>query len=714
MKNILKKGICAFLALLMSFGSALQIFAMELSEVPEEEIIAEGSCGENLLWKLCSSGRLTITGTGEMTNWNDEYSVPWSTYREQIKEVFIGEGITTIGDYSFKLCTNLTDVSIPESIVTIRGRAFYGCSSLESLDLSGGITTIEDKAFKDCTGLKNIVLPENLVTLGHGIFSGCSNLRSIVIPASVTKMQDYLFYCCSKLSEVVFLGDAPSMKSSVFYAVNAAVYYPCDNSTWNDSNMKNYGGTLIWKEKHNFGTVESVTEPTCTERGYTTYICRCGKTYDDNYVNAVGHSFQNGVCKICGAHTSEWDTDGDGALEILAIGNSFTVDALTYAYEIAVDLGIDDIVIGQLTIGGSGLSDHAANAAGDLAKYRYRCNVNGDLSDTASHEYKISTALEERSWDYIILQQRYYYSGVESTYNEDLTNLAEYLKERFDAELVWHMTWAVRRDAVDDMYNNDQMTMYNAIVSCVKNKVLTNGCFDTVIPSGTALQNSRTSLLGDTDTRDGYHMSYGYGRYLVGLMFIKAITGINIEGIAYAPSGVDDEKKAVAVESVNNAFSTPFAVTNSAYGHTHYITSAVTAPTCFEQGFTNYTCSLCGYSYKDSYTAALGHNFGEWETVTAPTAENPGEEKRACSACETVETREIPAFGYTLADINIDGSVNVFDAYYARLVAAKLIQPTEKQLEYGDVDGDGRITALDANIIRKFAAKIITELPVAK
>ncbi|MBQ2898872.1 MAG: dockerin type I repeat-containing protein, partial [Oscillospiraceae bacterium] len=65
-------------------------------------------------------------------------------------------------------------------------------------------------------------------------------------------------------------------------------------------------------------------------------------------------------------------------------------------------------------------------------------------------------------------------------------------------------------------------------------------------------------------------------------------------------------------------------------------------------------------------------------------------------------------------DINLDGSVDVKDAYYARLVAAKLIRPTEQQILLGDVDLDGRITALDANIIRKFAVKIITEIPVKK
>jgi len=63
-------------------------------------------------------------------------------------------------------------------------------------------------------------------------------------------------------------------------------------------------------------------------------------------------------------------------------------------------------------------------------------------------------------------------------------------------------------------------------------------------------------------------------------------------------------------------------------------------------------------------------------------------------------------------DINLDGSVNVKDAYYARLVAGKLIKPTDEQILLGDVDLDGRITAIDANVIRKFAVKIIKQLPV--
>ncbi len=63
-------------------------------------------------------------------------------------------------------------------------------------------------------------------------------------------------------------------------------------------------------------------------------------------------------------------------------------------------------------------------------------------------------------------------------------------------------------------------------------------------------------------------------------------------------------------------------------------------------------------------------------------------------------------------DLNGDNEVNIKDAYLARLIAAKLIKPTDEQLLLGDVDLDGKITAIDANLIRKYVVKLIDSLPI--
>ena len=56
--------------------------------------------------------------------------------------------------------------------------------------------------------------------------------------------------------------------------------------------------------EHDYDAV--VTEPTCTEQGYTTYTCECGDSYVEDYVAATGHTYENGVCTGCGATVSPY------------------------------------------------------------------------------------------------------------------------------------------------------------------------------------------------------------------------------------------------------------------------------------------------------------------------------------------------------------------------------------------------------------------------
>ena len=73
-----------------------------------------GTCGKNLKWKLTSEGVLTITGTGEMTDYSNSDRSPW--YGQNIKRIIIEDGVSTIGKDAFSLCGNLTSVTIPNSV----------------------------------------------------------------------------------------------------------------------------------------------------------------------------------------------------------------------------------------------------------------------------------------------------------------------------------------------------------------------------------------------------------------------------------------------------------------------------------------------------------------------------------------------------------------------------------------------------------------------
>ncbi len=273
------------------------------------------------------------------------------------------------------------------------------------------------------------------------------------------------------------------------------------------------------------------------------------------------------TANISAADTT-WDVDGDGTLSILCIGNSFSVDAMEHIPQIAKNLGITSIQLGNLYIGSCALATHWTNASGDKAAYTYYQNTGGSWSTTAN--YKMSTALTSRSWDYVSMQQASPKSGQADTYDSSLTNLISYVKGKLTnsaTKLIWHMTWAYQANSTKAEfadYGKNQTTMYNAIVSAVQSKIVSNSDFAFVVPSGTAIQNSRSSLIRDNLCRDGYHLNKNIGRYIAGLTFVKSL-GIDISGVTWVTGSIPVAYRKIAIESATNAVATPFSVTQSAY-----------------------------------------------------------------------------------------------------------------------------------------------------
>ena len=258
----------------------------------------------------------------------------------------------------------------------------------------------------------------------------------------------------------------------------------------------------------------------------------------------------------------------DKDIRILAIGNSFSVDAMEYLYGILEDAGYEEIVLGNIYKGGCSLEQHCTRFENDNGNdYTYYKNTDGQWTETSGCYPR--SVLQEEEWDYITMQQVSGKSGQSDTYEPYLSDLLEIVSLYSpDSKLVWHMTWAYQSTSTHSdfkNYDSDQMTMYNAIVNTVKSVILPK--FAKVIPNGTAVQNLRTSYIGDNLTRDGYHMSYDKGRYLTALTFAKAITGCDLSSVTYTPSGYVYADKDIAAmkEAADNACNTLFAVTTSSY-----------------------------------------------------------------------------------------------------------------------------------------------------
>ena len=259
------------------------------------------------------------------------------------------------------------------------------------------------------------------------------------------------------------------------------------------------------------------------------------------------------------------------SLKILAIGNSFSEDAMKHLYNIAAALGYEDVVLGNMFIGGGTLAQHRQYAE-DNTSYTLQKIVKGVRTN---YTRSLKNGIQNEAWDFITLQQGSGSSGLAETYG-DLDWLVDYIKTNKtnpDARIGWHMTWAYQQDSTHNefgKYNRDQLTMYHGILNAVQTKVLANPDIDFVIPAGTAVQNMRTSYVGDTLTRDGYHMSYNLGRYIVGLTWFKTIIGQPIDTITWLP---DDSQGAAfpasylpaVIEAVNNACANQYEITPSSY-----------------------------------------------------------------------------------------------------------------------------------------------------
>ena len=109
------------------------------------------------------------------------------------------------------------------------------------------------------------------------------------------------------------------------------------------------------------------------------------------------------------------------------------------------------------------------------------------------------------------------------------------------------------------------MMMYGAILSTVKEVILSRGDFDGVIPVGTAIQNLRTSVYGDTVTRDGYHLSHDAGRYVAALTWAGALNGTNPKDVAWFPPKYEwtETQLAAIKEAAANALKKPYKITEA-------------------------------------------------------------------------------------------------------------------------------------------------------
>ena len=180
----------------------------------------------DVTWNLSDDGTLTISGTGNMENYHyyssssTTINSPWYSERNKIKKVVIKKGVTSIGDYAFANCTNLSSVTIVNSVSSIGNNAFACCSSLTSVILSNSVSSIGENAFNNCSNLTSITLPNTVTSIGEACFSYCNSLISFVIPKSVKTIGADMFRECSDLTSITIPEGVQSIGDRAFLGCN--------------------------------------------------------------------------------------------------------------------------------------------------------------------------------------------------------------------------------------------------------------------------------------------------------------------------------------------------------------------------------------------------------------------------------------------------------------------------------------------------------------
>ena len=164
----------------LSIVLALSVFCAFVPLVASAE--TSGTCGKNLTWILDDYGTLTISGTGNMENWNlssgEKKESPFKNNKE-IKHVVIEDGVTDIGYCAFGDCSNLKDITIADSVTNIGKLAFKNCSSLENIIIPNSVEVINSYTFYNCNNITRVTIPTGVTTIDRKAFCECTNLTDI-------------------------------------------------------------------------------------------------------------------------------------------------------------------------------------------------------------------------------------------------------------------------------------------------------------------------------------------------------------------------------------------------------------------------------------------------------------------------------------------------------------------------------------------------------
>ncbi len=395
---------------------------------------------------------------------------------------------------------------------------------------------------------------------------------------------------------------------------------------------------IIEKLPHAYSSI--MTNPTCTDQGYTIHTCVCGDEYVDNYVDVLGHNYDDWyevtapTCTVDGLERHDCSRCEHYETSVLnKLGHSYdsVVTAPTctekgytthtcHCGDSYIDFYVDALghncgewyVVTAPTCTVDGLERH------DCARCEYyETNTLGATGHTHIPEITLPTCTERGYKTYIC-------SCGDSYIDSYITALGHSYGSWYEVVASTCTTNGSDRRDCSRCSHFETKTVdplgHNVVHHEAKTPTCTESGWDAY----------------DTCSRCDYST-----KLEISATGHSASDWIIDTEATYENNG-SKHKECMVCHTVLEESIIPML--------THSYVSVVTNPTCMEQGFTTHTCSECGNSYVDDYVSALGHNYGEWETTVVPTCTENGTSRRDCFRCNHYETKSIAATGHKLGD----------------------------------------------------------------
>ena len=589
------------ISLLLSLTMLLSIVSVvDLSAYADT--LTTGKCGVNVTYSFdTSTGVLTISGTGDMENYNyNNYEKNPFYKKSNIKTVIIKNGVTSIGDGTFFYCENLTSITIPDSVISIGDSAFYNCKSLTNITIPNSVTSIGERAFDGCSRLTSVTIPNSVTSIGVSAFYGCSSLTSVTIPDSVTSIGVAAFSSCRSLTDVTIPDSVTSIGDFAFDNCTSLTSVTIPNS------VTSIGGNAFY----NCTSLTSVTIPnSVTSIGAAAFSnCRSltSVTIPDSVTSIGDRAFSS-----CTRLTSVVIPDS-----VTSIGSSAFYNTPYYNDKSNWDNGvlyISDCLI-DTNYNFDSTTDYIikdgtriiASSAFENCTSLTSVTIPDSVTSIGDYAFKDCTGLTSiivltpdcEFGSHIVERNVKIYGFANSTANKYANS--------YGNEFI-------------EIYCNDYSMEHNYISNVLTQPTCTKKGVTRYICSrcGYSYDEENIEALGD--------LGHNYVSKVIKQPTCTA-KGTTRYTCSYCGDYYDKEDIA-------------------ALGH-KYVSKVLTQPTCTEKGTTRYICSRCGDSYDKEDIAALGHNYVS-KVLTQPTCTEKGTARYTCSRCgDSYDKDDIAALGH--------------------------------------------------------------------